>query len=111
MGKESYLSIKVLEKRLDIFSASKLKEELYALVENHKSKNIVLDIRNCSYCDASGLNIMVYVHQSCKRVGKNLVITGILPNVEKLIHICKLHYLFMIAKDVDEENKILCRIA
>ena len=89
--------IKLNEKRLDILSASKLKERVRFMVQNQHNGNIVLDISSCAFCDASGLSAIVKAHNICLNAGGKLVITGIRDNVRRLINICKLESMLAIA--------------
>ena len=99
--------VKLQERRLDIHSAFKLKEKLFLLIQNQGNKNIVLDISNCSFCDASGLSTIVKVHCMCKTAEGMLILTGIQSNIEKMIKICMLHSEWNIAKNINEVETLL----
>jgi len=106
-NKGSFKHVKVLNERLDTLFTDKLKGTLSSLIKTQGNKNIVLDIGNCSYCDASGLSAIVLGNRLCKTGMGKFVLTGTHVDVEKLIKICRLDSVLAIAKNMDEVDELL----
>ena len=95
-----YTFVQMQENRLDLFSSSVLKENLLSLVQDKGVKNILLDISNCSFCDASGLGTIMAIHNLCEDAGGKLFLIPVQENVAELIKICMLNKEWNIANDV-----------
>ena len=102
-----YKYIKLKEGRLDLFGASTLKARLFDLIQHKGSKNLVLDISQCFYCDASGLSTMMEIHLICQKAMGSFLITGIQTNINRLIKISMLDQVWSIVRDKDEAEVVL----
>lgn len=86
---DKYSLIQVLEDKLTAKISPQLKTEL-VLLNSIKTKNIIFDLDNSSYCDSSGLSVILVANRICKENNGVLVICNLKPAVSKLIEISQL---------------------
>lgn len=88
---QSNYSVVVSEsEKLNALNASELKSLFVTMNKNHVT-NIILDLTNTSYCDSSGLSAILTANRLCKDSSGKFVLTGLQPNVAKMIEIAQLH--------------------
>ena len=105
-----YMHVEIQDERLDVFSVSKLKNDLSPLIKN-QSKSIVLNLNNCTYCDASGIGAINTIYRVCEEAMVSLYIIGINKNFGKLVRICKLDSLWNIVEELGEVEASIMRCA
>ena len=88
--KDSYTIVTSNVEKLDSTNAPELKSEL-VLINKNSVNNIVLDMSNSRYCDSSGLSAILIGNRLCKDSGGKFVLSGLQPNVMKLIEISQLN--------------------
>jgi len=98
---EKYTHISVLEDKFTAKVAPDLKAEL-ALVSANGMKNIIFDVSKCSYCDSSGLSVILIANRICKDNGGCLVVCGLQPAVSKLMDISQLTSVLNITPSFNE---------
>jgi len=103
---DNYTIVEVLEEKLDTNVAPSLKSEL-VLISGNGEKNIVLDLRNCRYCDSSGLSSILVANRLCKNANGTFVLTGLTDAVERLITISQLDTVLNIAYSKEEVTEII----
>jgi len=103
---DNYTIVEVLEEKLDTNVAPSLKSEL-VLISGNGEKNIVLDLRNCRYCDSSGLSSILVANRLCKNANGTFVLTGLTDAVERLITISQLDTVLNIAYSKEEVTVII----
>ena len=87
--KELFVVLKIEDEKLNTLNAPDLKSEL--LVLNAEGfRNIILDLSAITFTDSSGLSAILVANRLCNDHGGTLVITGLHPNVAKLIKISQL---------------------
>ncbi len=86
---DKYSLIQVLEDKLTAKISPQLKTEL-VLLNSIETKNIIFDLDNTSYCDSSGLSVILVANRICKENNGVLVICNLKPAVSKLIEISQL---------------------
>jgi anti-sigma B factor antagonist len=99
--KEKYTQITVLNDKLDTTVAPELKSEL-VVVAGKGERNMILDIGQCQYCDSSGLSAILVANRLCKNANGTFIVTGMNPEVERLVKISQLHTVLNIAESMDE---------
>jgi len=87
---DKYTLIQVNEDKFTAKIAPEVKAEL-ANLAGLNTRNIIFDLSNSSYCDSSGLSVVLVAHRICKENNGCLVICGIQPAVKKLIDISQLN--------------------
>ena len=104
--KEKYTIVTSKVEKLDSTNAPELKSEL-VLINKNSVNNIVLDMSSSRYCDSSGLSAILIGNRLCKDSGGQFVLSGLQPNVVKLIEISQLNNVLNITDSlVDAESKI-----
>ena len=101
-----YTLIEVLAEKLDTNNAPDLKAQL-VVTSGEGEKNIVLDLSRCKYCDSSGLRAVLVANRLCEEAIGACIITGLQPDVETIFRISMLHTVLLIAKTVEEAEKLL----
>ena len=86
---DRYTLIRVMEEKFTAKISPEMKAELVDL--NTKGlKNIIFDLEKASYCDSSGLSVILVANRICKENNGCLVICNLQPAVAKLIDISQL---------------------
>lgn len=88
--KGNYTIVTSNVEKLDSTNAPELKSEL-VLINKNSVNNIVLDMSNSRYCDSSGLSAILIGNRLCKDSGGKFVLSGLQPNVMKLVEISQLN--------------------
>jgi len=88
-NKEKYALVKVLEDKFTAKLAPDLKAELVVL-NDKKVKNFIIDLEDVSYCDSSGLSVILVANRIAKENNGCLVICSLNEAIEKLIEISQL---------------------
>ncbi len=103
---DNYTQIEVMIDKLDTHVAPSLKSEL-VLIAGNGEKNIVLDLKNCRYCDSSGLSAILVANRLCKNANGTFVLSGLQTAVERLITISQLDTVLNITIEVAEAVEII----
>lgn len=99
--KDNYTVVTSNVEKLDSTNAPELKSEL-VLINKNSVNNIVLDMSNSRYCDSSGLSAILIGNRLCKDSGGKFVISGLQPNVMKLVEISQLNNVLNIEESLAE---------
>ena len=94
--KSNFALVKIGAEKLDTLLAPDLKSE-FVLLEKSGIKTVIVDLSEAKYCDSSGLSALLVGNRLFKENGK-LIISGLQPNVKKLIEISQLHNVLNIAE-------------
>lgn len=98
--------IEILTEKLDTHIAPALKSEL-VLVSGKGEKNIILNLKNCHYCDSSGLSAILVANRLCKNAGGSFVLCGLNEAVERLITISQLDTVLSITGSLADAEKMI----
>lgn len=98
--------IQVKADKLDTHIAPALKSEL-VLVSGKGEKNIILDLKECLYCDSSGLSAILVANRLCKNAGGTFVLCGLNDAVERLITISQLDTVLNITGSVNDAEGMI----
>lgn len=90
-----------LQGDLDFHSSPELRRELVKLVEQEVPR-ILVDLKNVSYIDSSGLATFVELFQKMKRYGGKLVLFNLSQGVRSVFEIAKLDTIFQLAENQRE---------
>ena len=104
--KGHYTIVKSNVDKLDATNAPELKSEL-VLINKNSVNNIIMDLSGSSYCDSSGLSAILIGNRLCKDSGGLFVISGLQPNVQKLVEISQLHNVLNISESISEAESML----
>ncbi len=87
--KEKFVSLELLESKLNSLTAPKLKTELVVLREEGY-KNIIFDLSKVEFVDSSGLSSILIGNRICKEADGTFVLCCLQEQVQKLIKISQL---------------------
>lgn len=105
-NKGDYTLVTAKIEKVDATNAAELKA-LFLLLNKSSVNNIVLDLSNSKYCDSSGLSAILIGNRLCKDSGGVFVLSGLQPNVQKLIEISQLHNVLNIAADSKDAASLM----
>lgn len=89
------LAVQVDESRLDAAVATPFKDAMRRAVEAGGS-TVVLDLQRVDFIDSSGLGALIAVLKSLQGQ-RALVLTGLQPNVERVMRLTRMDSVFIIA--------------
>ena len=104
--KETYTVLSVLEKQLNTLVAPDLKTSM-AILNNEGVKNIILDLSEVTFVDASGLSAILVANRLCQNVGGLLVITEVTGNVKRLVKISQLDSVLTLIPTIQEAKDFI----
>ncbi len=87
---EHCTAIHVENSKLNAVMSPELKNIFTEAIQNNESKNLVLNIEKCAYCDSSGLSAILVGHRVAKNAGGTIVICGASDMVDNSIRLSKL---------------------
>ncbi len=108
--KQKYVVVSTTSEKLNTTNAPDLKSE-FVMITNDGSKNLVLDLSSCQYCDSSGLSAILVANRLCEQVEGKFVLTGLQEEVEDLIRISLLDTILTIKENLDEAEAFMEEIA
>jgi anti-sigma B factor antagonist len=94
-----------------------LGEETTALRENVKgllaagNKNLILDLKNVTTIDSSGLGTLVASHSSAKSVGASVRLCNLGSRLNELLQITKLYTVFEVSGTEEEAVRAMSKTA
>ncbi|MBL4577461.1 MAG: STAS domain-containing protein [Flavobacteriales bacterium] len=92
--------------KLDSRVSPELKSEL-VMINSTGEKNIIVDLRQCKYCDSSGLSAILIGNRLCREVDGSFILSGLQESVQKLISISQLDTVLSITPTLDEAVQML----
>ncbi|HEV2374564.1 MAG TPA: STAS domain-containing protein [Streptosporangiaceae bacterium] len=84
------VTVAELSGELDIASAPDLREQLLSVL-SPGSGRLVIDLSRVSFCDASGLAVLLSTGRRARLLGGSLRLAAVSPQVERVLHITGLH--------------------
>lgn len=99
-SKDDVSIIRLKDERLDSNIAPELKAELLILVDQG-AKKIIVDLKNVTYADSSGLGALLFGLRQSRDNGGSLLIVGANSRITNLIRIAKLEEIL-----INYENEI-----
>lgn len=103
---DNYTIVNSEVEKLDSSNAAELKSE-FVLLNKNSVNSIILNLEKTKYCDSSGLSAILIGNRLCKDSGGTFVISGLQPNVAKMIQISQLDKVLNIHESVKEASKVL----
>lgn len=80
---------------VDIYTSPDFKNILLEII-NEKSADVILDGEELVYMDSTGLGVLISGLKKLREKGKNIILTNIRPNINKLFDITELNKVFII---------------
>jgi anti-anti-sigma factor len=87
------VTIAELTGELDVATAPALREQLLCLLVPGSSR-LVLDMSKLSFCDASGLAVLVSIWRRARLLGGFLRLAAVPPQLGRVLHVTELHRTF-----------------
>lgn len=104
LNKPEYSIISSSVDKLNLANASELKS-LILTINKASISNIIIDLSETSYCDSSGLSALLSANRLCKNSNGKFTLTGLQPNVKKMIEIAQLHRVLSITEKLEQAEK------
>jgi len=102
----NYSCVTVVRDRLDSFISPELKAEL-VMLSGQGATNIILDLKNCDYCDSSGLSAILVGNRLCEDSEGTFIICNLSQAVDKMIRMAILDSILLIVPDLEEAKRLL----
>ncbi|MBI2967666.1 MAG: STAS domain-containing protein [Bacteroidetes bacterium] len=99
--RENCAILTVEAEKFDTKVAPAIKAQL-VLLKNEGFRNIIINLRQCRYCDSSGLSAILIANRICNENNGTCVICHTQKAVEKLIEISQLDTVLKIVPTLDE---------
>ncbi|WP_409240323.1 STAS domain-containing protein [Streptomyces sp. PA5.6] len=84
----------VVHGELDIRTANELRPDLLRALA-HSQGGLDLDLSALTFCDCSGVNLLLALHQYAREEGKRITISSAQPAVERILDLTCTRALFM----------------
>lgn len=79
--------------------ADQFKEEIIPKIGQHTT--VILDCKDLEFIDSAGTGAIVRLWKECRMVGAELELIRVIPEVQKLLHMTRLHQLAKVS-GIDE---------
>jgi anti-sigma B factor antagonist len=100
---DNYTVVNAEVEKLDSSNSAELKSE-FVLLNKNSVNSIILNLQHTKYCDSSGLSAILIGNRLCKDSGGTFALTGLQPNVAKMIQISQLDKVLNIYETVEEAS-------
>lgn len=90
--------------KLNGLNAPELKTTIFTLNKENVN-NLIIDLSKTSYCNSSGLSAILSANRLCKNSNGKFILTGLQPNVKKMIEIAQLHRVLNITETLEGAEK------
>ena len=81
---------------VDLYNVSELKQAIFDLVENTKTQSIIIDMKDTSYLDSSGIGALVAGQKKIKLKGGKFALLNIKDEVLNVLKLATLDQFFTI---------------
>ena len=95
---------------LDIATTSGLRDRIAAVLDD-KAMPLIIDLSGVSFCDASGLRVLVALRRRADACGHAVALAGPRPNVRRLLRITGFDQAFPIYSTVPQAVPVVTRCA
>lgn len=86
--------------RLTAADAQAVRQEILDVLAQGDSK-LVLDLSELTFCDSSGLSVLISALKAARGKGGNVVLAGLTPSIRALIELTRLQQVFEIFDDAE----------
>lgn len=98
---EDFLIVK-LKGELDHHGAKQGRKKIDSLYKDERCKNIVLDVRDLSFMDSSGIGLIMGRYKICRENGGNLCIVNEGEDVERILKLAGILKIIKVYSSIDE---------
>lgn len=89
---------------IDLHNSPQLRQNLQQIIKDGKT-NVIINLKNVSYMDSSGLATLVEAFQKLMKKGKKLVLYSLSDAVKNILSITRLDEIFAIYSSREEAIK------
>lgn len=76
--------------RLDVNTVAEVRLALHDIL-NRGSGDLLIHLAEADVHDATGLGVIVGIHQRARRLGRRMVLVDVSPRLDRLLHASRLH--------------------
>lgn len=101
---ESYEDVLIvkLKGELDHHGAKQGRDKIDSLYKDERCKNIVLDVRDLSFMDSSGIGLIMGRYKICRENGGELCIVNEGEDVERILKLAGILKIIKVYSSIDE---------
>jgi len=99
--KELFVVFRLQEPKLNSLNTPDVKTEL-VLLSNEGFTSMIMDLSEVEFVDSSGLSALLVANRLCNDANGTMVLTGLHPNVTKLLKISQLDSVLNVLPTVQE---------
>lgn len=90
---------------IDIATAPLVSDTVHRLIEREGVEKLLLDLRGVAFLDAAGVGALVRAHKLLIARGERLRLTGLRPNIARVLHVTGVNRLFDIVTGFDTADR------
>ncbi|MFI2735943.1 STAS domain-containing protein [Streptomyces sp. NPDC018711] len=91
---------------IDLEDADELRRDLVAALDS-SACGLDIDLSGVTFCDCSGLHVLLRLNRLARHAGKTLVLTALGPRVARLLELTGTHHVFTVrARPAPDEDGI-----
>jgi anti-sigma B factor antagonist len=87
---------------IDVTNASRIREQLIALVEDEGARVVVADLTATSFCDSAGITALATAHRKAKSSGAVVQVIAVSPQVRRVFELTGLNQVLEVFPSLDE---------
>lgn len=92
-----------LEGEIQIKNISEIKKVIYQTIDTHK-KNIILDFKNVSYIDSSGIGVLLVGYRKASESGNELILCNVPEKIMEILKLTQINRIFRFFTSEDLKN-------
>ncbi|TNE71364.1 anti-sigma factor antagonist [bacterium] len=96
-----------LKEKMDTEIAPEMKSQIVLTADGNEFGPLVLDLKNVTYADSSGLSALLLAHRIYRDTNRTLVLCSLNDRIQKLLDISQLTPVFEIESDRESALKRL----
>jgi anti-sigma B factor antagonist len=105
MEKVNNIAVLSLQGDVDLYRSPDVRKQLEGYISK-KIPCLIVDLKDVSFIDSSGLATLIEAFQKTKKYGGRLYLTGVNEKIRNVFEISRLEDVFTICSDVAEAKKI-----
>ncbi len=93
----------VLDGEIDHHSSGKLRSEVDAAIYMHTPKTLVLDFRDVTFMDSSGIGLIMGRHKILQPMGGDIILLRPAPHIRRILKVAGMERLAKIRSQLKQE--------
>lgn len=95
-------TVLALDGEIDLVSAATVRESLAAIVNDHTDRTVVIDLRDVTFMDSSGVGALLSAYRPLKLQQRPLLVAEPQPIVARVLGITNVERLIPVVETVDQ---------